>query len=83
MSSAPDDFGSLPPIYIFDEITSNSYHLDSIGIPNTILQMAFNKIFIPFSMLMASTMDHVRYNHNLKYHKIIFSNGASKYSPDE
>jgi len=45
--------------------------------------MAFNKLFIPLSMLMAMVVDHIHYNQNLKYHKIVFGNGASNYSLDE
>src|SRR5882724_4503287 len=35
------------------------------------------------SMLTAASMDHIRYNWSLKYHKIVFRNGAGKYSLDE
>jgi len=76
----PDNFSAHPPIYKFDEIVSNPYHLDSLGIPNALLQMAFNKIFIPLSMLTAASMDRIRYNQSLKYHKIVFGNGMGKYS---
>jgi len=76
----PDNFSEHPLIYNFDDIVSNLYHLDSLGIPNSLLQMAFNKIFIPLSMLTATSMDH---NWSLKYHKIIFGNGAGKYSLSE
>jgi len=85
----PDEFSTHPPIYKFNEIVLNMYHLDSLGIPNALLQKAFNKIFIPLSMLTATSMNHIRYNRSLKYHKIIFGNSVGKYSlnkssfPDE
>src|SRR5882724_1921770 len=79
----PDDFSSHPPIYKFNEIASNLYLLDSLRILNALLQMAFNKLFIPLSMLTAASMNHIRYNQNFKYHKIVFGNGAGKYSLDE
>jgi len=80
---APDHFSAYPPIYKFDEIVSNPYLLDSLGIPNSLLQMAFNKLFISLFLLTAASMNCIRYNHNLKYHKIVFSNGAGKYLLDE
>jgi len=82
LSSAAEDFSTLPLIYTFDDIASNLYQLDSMGIPNAFLQMAFNKMFIPPSMLTAAVMDHIGYNQNLKYHKY-FGNGAGKYSLNE
>src|SRR5882724_8504008 len=38
LMSKPDDISTLPPIYNFDDIASNSYHLDAIGTPNALLQ---------------------------------------------
>jgi len=80
---SPDNLSAHPPIYKFDKIVSNPYHLDSLGIPNALLQMAFNKIFIPLLMLTAALMNRIRYNRSLKYHKIAFGNGTGKYSLDE
>jgi len=76
-------FSALPPSYNFDNIVSNSYHLDSVGMPNALVQMAFNQLFIRLSMLTSATMDRIRYNWNLKCHKLIFGNGAGKYPLDE
>jgi len=59
---SPDDFSAHPLIYKFDKIVSNPFHLDSLGIPNALLQMAFKKIFIPLSMLTAVEVYLVIYN---------------------
>ena len=67
----------------YEVLLAITYHLDSPGIPNALLQMAFNRLFIPLSMLTAATMDHIKYNCNLKYHKIVLNNGAGEYSLDE
>jgi len=83
ISTPVDDFSTFPSIYNFDEIVSNTYHLNSVAIPNALLQMAFNKLFIPLSMLRVASVDHIRFNQNLKYHKIVFGNGTGKYSLDE
>ena len=50
---------------------------------NTILQMAYSKLFIPLSMLTISTLTKIHANDGLKYHNIPFSNGAGKHSLDE
>ena len=34
-------------------------------------------------MLTAASIDHIRHNQSLKYHKIVFSNGAGNYSLNE
>jgi len=52
-------------------------------IPNAILQMAFNKIHIPLSMLTTSTLSKIHSNDNLKYCKILFGNGVGRQSLDE
>ena len=83
LTSAPDDFFFLPSNDNSNDIVTNSYHLGSVGVPNALLQMAFNKLSILFLMLMATEMDHIRYNWNLKYHMIIFGNGTGKYTLDE
>jgi len=51
-------------------------------IPNAILQMAYNKIHIPLSMLTTLALSKIWSNDNLKYHKIPFGNGVGKQSLD-
>ena len=53
-----------------------------MDIPNAILQMAYNKIYIPLSMLTSSTLSKIRSNNNLKYRMIPFSNGIGRQSLD-
>ena len=45
-------------------------------IPNAILKMAYLKLYIPLSMLTTSALSKVCSNNSLKYHKILFGNGA-------
>jgi len=52
-------------------------------VPNAILQMAYNKIYIPLSMLTTSALSKIRSNDNLKFRKIPFGNGVGKQSLDE
>ena len=44
--------------------------------------MAYLKLFIPLSLLMTAVLDRIQFNDGLKYHEILFSNGAGKHSLD-
>jgi len=52
-------------------------------IPNSILQMAYNKLYIPLSMLTTPALSKIHMNDNLKFCKIPFGNGIGKQSLDE
>ncbi|KAF8515934.1 hypothetical protein JB92DRAFT_2716426 [Gautieria morchelliformis] len=51
--------------------------------PAAIMQMAFNGIYIPLSMLTTAALDRIRSNDNLRYKKIPFGNGVGKQSLDD
>jgi len=70
------DFHALSPIYCIDEVSKNKHHLNITKIPNAILQMAYLKLYIPLSMLTTSALLKIHSNNGLKYHKILFGNGA-------
>ena len=44
--------------------------------------MAYLKLFIPLSLLTTAALDRIQFNDGLKFHKILFSNGAGKHSLD-
>jgi len=77
------NYQSLGPIYSADDVAKNKHQLDMTDVPNAILQMAYNKIHVPLSMLTTSALSKIHGNDNLKYHKIPFSNGVGKQSLDE
>jgi len=52
-------------------------------VPIAILQMAYNKVYIPLSMMTTAALTKICSNDNLKYHKIPFGNGIGKQSLDE
>jgi len=55
-------------------------------VPNTILQMAYNKVYILLSMLTTTALAKICSNNNLKYlkyRKIPFGNSVGKKSLDE
>jgi len=54
--SAVVNYQSLSPIYSTDDVTKNKHQLDMTDVPNAILQMAYNKIYILLSMLMTSAL---------------------------
>ncbi|KAF8582454.1 hypothetical protein K439DRAFT_1351182 [Ramaria rubella] len=79
----PIDYYSLPPIFSLAATSKNELKLNVTAIPPSILQMAFNKMYIPLSMLKTSALNHICNNDNLKFKKVPFSNGAGKQSLDE
>jgi len=74
------DYQNLSPIYSLDDLTKNKHQLDMMDIPNTILHMVFNKIYILLTMLTTPALTKVHTNDNLKLHKIPFGNGIGKQS---
>ena len=44
--------------------------------------MAYLRPFIPLSLLTTVTLDRIKFNNGLKFHKIIFGNGIGKHSLD-
>jgi len=61
----------LGPIYGAEDVANNSLLLDMMDIPNAILQMAYNKLYIPLSMLTTSAFKDLD-DDNLKFCKISF-----------
>ena len=54
------DYQTLTPIYGPDDIAKNKHQLNMTDIPNAILQMAFNKICIPLTMLTTPALSKVQ-----------------------
>ena len=77
------NYQNLGPIYTADDLAKNKHQLNMTDIPNAILQMAYNKIYIPLMMLTTSALSKIHGNNNLKYDKIPFGNGIGKQSLDE
>jgi len=73
----------LGPIYSMDDLAKNRHQLYMTDVPNSVLQMAYKKIYVPLSMLTTSSLSKIHSNENLKYHKISFSNGIGKQSLEE
>jgi len=63
--------------------SQKTLQLDMTDIPNAILQMAYNKLYIPLTMLTTPALSKIRTNDNLKFCKIPFGNGIGKQSLDE
>jgi len=74
------DYQHLSPIYSMEYLVKNKQQLDMTDVLNAILQMAYNKIYVPLSMLTTSTLSKIHSNDNLKYCKIPFGNGIGKQS---
>ena len=72
------NYHSLGPIYGPEQVAENKQLLDMTDILNTILQMAYNKLYSPLSMLTMLALSRIQTNDNLKFWKIPFGNGLSK-----
>jgi len=68
------DYQHLSPIYSMEDLVKNKQQLDMTDVPKTVLQMAYNNIYIPLSMLTTSIPSKIFSNDNLKYCKIPFGN---------
>jgi len=73
----------LDPSVAMTKYQKNKHQLNMTRIPNTVLQMAYLKLYILLLMLTTAALSKIRSNDGLKYHKIPFSNGAGKQSLDE
>ena len=54
------NYQSLGPIYGTEDVANNSLLLDMMDIPNAILQMVYNKLYVPLSMLTTSTLSKIQ-----------------------
>jgi len=81
--SAHVDYQNLGPIYGPDDVAKNTQQLDMTDILNAILQMAYNKLYIPLLMLTTAALLKIQMNDNLKFHKVPFGNGIGKQSLDK
>src|SRR5882724_2747056 len=81
--NSPIDYQSLGPIYSPKDIAKNTHQLNMLDIPNAILQMAYNKLYIPLSMLTSAALSKIHTNDNIRFHKIPFGNGVGKQSLNE
>jgi len=81
--NAQVNYQSLGPIYGPNDVAKNKQLLDMTDIPNAILQMAYNKLYIPLLMLTTSALSRIHTNDSLKFHKIPFGNSIGKQSLDE
>jgi len=78
MSLSNINYGNLAPIYCYDDVSKNKQQLDNMKLPNSKLQMASLKLYIPHSMLTTSALTKIRANDGLKYHKILYRYGMGK-----
>jgi len=51
---------------------------DPSALPDMLLQMVLNKVFIPLSMLMTSALNRIEINQNVKYKCLTYSPGIGK-----
>ena len=81
MQVGPSDLSKLGHIFKLDSVKPE-YTMNTRAIPDLILQMAYLKLFIPPSLLTTTALDRIQFNDSLKFHKILFGNGAGKHSLD-
>ena len=64
------NYQSLGLIYTAEDLAKNKHQLNMTNVPNAILQMAYNKVYIPLMMLTTATLTKICSNDTLKYQKI-------------
>jgi hypothetical protein len=64
------DYHAAGLLYTREELSKNEHTVDPEGIPNSILQMAHGRAYIPLSMLATTALNRIRSNDNLKYIKV-------------
>ena len=79
----PVDFLSLPPLVSHQGNEGNRLEIDVNSIPAIIFQMAYNKLYIPLSLLTTASLDRICNNQNLWFHKVPFGNGVGKQTLDD
>jgi hypothetical protein len=72
------DYRNLPPLYTYEELKDKKLQLYITTIPDAILHMAFNRVYIPLSLLTPCAMDRIRCNQNLRAKKMYFGHGAGQ-----
>ena len=83
---------SLAPIvdqqnltYVFtDELAlKNSLDVETDVLPDSVVHMMQNRVFIPLSLLTTATLHRIQLNQNVKFQRITFGNGSGCTSIDE
>jgi len=77
------DWNTVGPTFLDANAHKNEHKLNPTGIPDALRMMMHLKLFIPLSMLTTASLSQICYNDNLKFKKILFGYGASKYPLDE
>ena len=79
----PVDFMNLPPLFSHQGNEGNHLKIDVNSILAIIFQMAYNKLYIPLSVLTTASLDRICSNQNLRFCKVPFSNGSGKQKLDD
>src|SRR6266481_4115921 len=82
-ASASVDLQNLGQIFTDDAANQNVMDLEPTTLLDAIMHMAHSQIFIPLSLLTATSLERIELNQNVKFHHITFGNGAGKTTIDE
>src|SRR6266481_7452506 len=81
--SASVDLQNLGQIFTNDAANQNVMDLEPTTLLDAIMHMAHSHIFIPLSLLTASSLECIELNQNMKFCRIAFVNEAGKTTIDE
>ena len=79
----PVDLQNLGQIFPDEAVIKNTAEVDWDPLPDAILHMMLNSLYISLAFLMTSALNHIQLNQNVKYCKISFSHGAGKITIDK
>ena len=77
------DLQNLGQVFPDEAAIKNTVEVDWDPLPNAILHMMSNSIYISLTFLTTSALDHIQVNQNVKYRKIPFRHGAGKIAINE
>ena len=70
------------PVFRYNEISQNTQEINLMAIPNLMLAISFEKLFLPLSLLTTNTLNRIRANDGLKFVKLTSGNEAGKHMLD-
>ena len=77
------DQQNLTHVFTDESVLKNSLDVETDVLPDAVVHMMQNHVFIPLSLLTTAALDHIQLNQNVKFRRITFGNGAGCTSIDE
>ena len=77
------DQQNLTHVFTNELALKNSLDVETDVLPDAVVHMMQNRVFIPLSLLTTAALHHIQLNQNVKFRHITFENGSGCTSIDE